>query len=198
MIKDNDTLPYHGETMEFRENGDTFYSAPCRTFEMIRGKIINQTDEQCLRQGAWTITDSSGNYRTGNYKDNKEACIWKQFDKNGKILRLTENVSFGHDTYRVKEIDYTSGQPLTITNKPFLSFYIKNLVAIMVILFTAFFSRIFINNTIYNRENGTSHSPFYIGLPFTKKYWEKSQAQSKMCIYILVFIYKPETENSSL
>ncbi|MBK6398462.1 MAG: hypothetical protein IPF75_09400 [Bacteroidetes bacterium] len=53
----------------------------------------------------------------------KKPASGSSLTKNGKILRLTENVSFGHDTYRVKEIDYTSGQPLTITNKPFCLLY---------------------------------------------------------------------------
>jgi hypothetical protein len=66
MIKDNDTLPYQ-ETMEVRENGDTVYLGACRTFEKVNGHIINQSDDQCLRQGLWTITDSLGNYWTGNY-----------------------------------------------------------------------------------------------------------------------------------
>lgn len=138
MIKDNDTLPYQ-ETMEVRENGDTVFFSACWTFEKVNGKIVNQTDDHCLRQGLWIITDSLGNYRTGIYHNGNEKGIWKRFDKNGKLLKETEEVSFGKDTYKVKEIDYTSGQPVTLIDKPFLAFYIKNLLAIMIIFFGTFF-----------------------------------------------------------
>ena len=191
MIKDNDTLPYQ-ETMEVRENGDTVYLGACRTFEKVNGQIVNQSDDHCLRQGLWIINDSLGNYWTGTYHNSNEKGIWKRFNKRGKLLKETEKVSFGKDTYKVKEIDYTSGQPVTIINKPFLSFYIKNLVVIMIILFGTFFTRPFINSTIYNRENGTDLSPLYFGLPFTKKYWEYA-SHSLMCVFTLWFFnYKPE------
>ncbi len=191
MVKDNDTLPYQ-DTMEVCENGDTVYLDACRTFEKLNGQIVNQSDDRCLRQGLWRITDSLGNYWSGNYHNNNEVGIWKRFDKSGKLLKEIEEVSFGKDTYKVKEIDYTSGQPVTLIDKPFLSFYIKNLIAIMVIIFGTFFTRPFINSTIYNRENGTNLSLLYFGLPFTKKYWEYA-SHSLMCVFTLWFFnYKPE------
>lgn len=176
--------------MEVRENGDTVYLGACWTFEKLNGQIVNQSDDHCLRQGLWTITDSLGNYWTGNYHDNNEIGIWKQFDKNGKLLKETEEVSFGKDTYKVKEIDYTSGQPVTIIDKPFLAFYIKNLVAIMVILFVTFFGRVFINSNIYNSENGTDYSPiyFHFGPLVTKNF-----GHSLLCTFTFWFSnYKPE------
>jgi hypothetical protein len=191
MIKDNDTLPYQ-ETMEVRENGDTVYLGACRTFEKVNGHIINQSDDQCLRQGLWTITDSLGNYWTGNYHDNNEVGIWKRFDKSGKLLTETEEVSFGRDTEKVKEIDYTSGKPVTLTNKPFLAFYINNLFAIMVILVATFFGRIFVNSNIYNVENGTDFSPiyFHLGPLVTKNF-----GHSLLCTFTFWFSsYKPENK----
>jgi hypothetical protein len=190
MIKDNDTLPYKLE-MEIR-NGDTTFLDACRTFEKINGQIVNQSDDQCLRQGLWTITDSLGNYWNGNYQDNNEVGIWKRFDKSGKLLTETEEVSIGKDTYKVKEIDYTSGQPVTIIDKPFLSFYIKNLIAIMVILFVAFFGRVFINSSIYNSENETDFSPiyFHFGPLVTKNF-----GHSLLCTFTFWFSnYKPENK----
>lgn len=187
MIKDNDTLPYKLE-MEIRE-GDTIYLGACRTFEKINGQIVNQSDDLCLRQGIWKITDSLGNYWTGNYNNNQRVGIWKQFDKSGKLLTETEEVSFGKDNYLVNEIDYTSGQPVTIIDKPFLAFYIKNLVAIMVILFVTFFGRTFINSNIYNSENGTDYSliNFHFGPLFTKNF-----GHSLLCTYTFWFSnYKP-------
>lgn len=191
MVKDNDTLPYT-KTMEVGENGDTLYLSPCRTFEKVNGQIINQSDDHCLRQGFWTITDSLGNYWSGNYHDNNEVGIWKHFDRSGKLLKETESVSFGKDTYKVKEIDYSGGQPVTLIDKPFLSFYISNLVAIMIIFFVTFFTRPFINSIIYNRENGKNLSLLYLGLPFTKKYREYA-SHSLMCVFTFWFFnYKPE------
>ena len=188
MIKDNDTLPYKLE-MEIRD-GDTAYLGACRTFEKINGQIVNQSDDHCLRQGLWTITDSLGNYWTGNYHDNNEVGIWRQFDKSGKLLKETEEVSFGKDTYTIKEIDYTSGQPVTIIDKPFLAFYIKNLVAIMIIFFMTFFGRVFINSSIYNSENGTDFSPifFHFGPLVTENF-----EHSLLCTFTFWFSnYKPE------
>lgn len=189
MVKDNDTLPYQ-ETMEIRENGDTVYLVACRTFEKTNVQIVNQSDDHCMRQGLWTITDSLGNFWTGIYHDNNEVGIWKKFDKSGKLLKETEDVSFGKDTYKVKEIDYSSGQPVTIINKPFLAFYIKNLFAIMVILFVTFFGRVFINSSIYNLENGTDFSPiyFHFGPVVTKSF-----GHSLLCTFTFWFSdYKPE------
>jgi hypothetical protein len=190
MIKDNDTLPYKLE-MEIRE-GDTTYFGACRTFEKINGQIVNQSDDRCLRQGLGKITDSLGNYWTGNFHDNKEVGIWKRFDKRGKLLTETEEVSFGKDTYKVKEIDYTSGKPVTLIDKPFLSFYIKNIVAIIVIFFVTFFSRVFINSSIYNIENRTNLSPiyFHFGPLVTKNF-----GHSLLCTFTFWFFnYKPENK----
>src|SRR5689334_14734066 len=100
MIKGNDTLPYK-ETMEVR-NGDTVYLGACYTFEKINGEIVNQSDKRCLRQGLWIITDSLGNHRTGNYSNSNKVGIWKWTDKNGKLLKETEEISSGNDTYLVK------------------------------------------------------------------------------------------------
>ncbi|MBL7915538.1 MAG: hypothetical protein JNL49_10885 [Bacteroidia bacterium] len=191
MIKDDDTLLYQ-ETMEVRENGDTVYLGACWTFDKVNGQIVNQTDDRCLRQGLWIITDSLGNYWTGTYHNSEEIGIWKRFDKSGKILKESEKVSIGRDTYKVKEIDYTSGQPLTLIDKPFLSFYIKNLVAIMVILFVTFFGRVFINSKIYNSENRTDFSPiyFHFGPLVTKNF-----GHSLLCIFTFWFSnYKPENK----
>jgi len=133
-----------------------------------------------------------GNYWTGIYHDHNEIGVWKQFGKSGKLLKEMEEVYFGKDAYKVKEIDYTSGQTVTIIDKPFLKFHIKNLVVIMFILFGTFFTRPFINSIIYNRENGTDLSPLYFGLPFTKKYWEYA-SHSLLCVFTLWFFnFKPE------
>ncbi|RXK58905.1 hypothetical protein ESA94_16080 [Lacibacter luteus] len=176
--------------MEVRENGDTVYLGACRTFEKVNGQIVNQSDDHCLSQGLWTITDSLGNYWTGNYHDSHRDGIWKQFDKSGKLLKETEHVYFNKENYKVKEIDYVSGQPVTLIDKPFLGFYIKNLVAIMVILFVTFFGRVFINSSIYNSENGTDFSPiyFHFGPLVTKNF-----GHSLLCTFTFWFSnYKPE------
>lgn len=192
MIKANDTLPYILE-MEIR-NGDTIYLSACRTFEKINGQIVNQTDDQCLRQGPWIINDSLGNYCTGKYHNNNEVGVWKRFNKSGKLLTETEEVSFGKNNYKVKEIDYSSGQPITLVNKPFLSFYIKNLVPIMVIFFVTFFGRVFMNSKIYNKENGTDLSPFYfnVGSMVTNNF-----VHSLLCTFTFWFS-KYKSENRRL
>lgn len=204
MMQGSDTLPYktkiiiQTDTVYFGANvyypGDTLYEGTCQTFEKINGQIVNQSDEQCLRQNLWIIADSLDNYRTGNYHNNHEVGIWKWFDKDGKLLKETEKVSLGKDTYTVKEIDYSSGRPVTIVDRDFFAFYIKNFFIIISIVFGALFTRPFINSKIYNREYGTNLSPLYFGLPFTKKYSEYA-LHSLMCVFTIWFInYKPENK----
>jgi hypothetical protein len=200
MIQGNDTLPYkdkmviQSDTIYFGDKtyypGDTLYEGTCQSFEKINGQIVNQSDNGCLRQGLWIITDSLGTYWTGTYHNGNKKGIWKRFDKSGKLLKEIEKVSFGKDTYKVKEIDYANGQPVTLTDKPFLSFYITNLVAIMIILFVTFFGRVFINSSIYNNENGTDFSPiyFHFGSLVTNNF-----GHSLLCTFTFWFFnYKPE------
>jgi hypothetical protein len=194
MIKGNDTLPFK-EELEIHD-GDTSYLSACWTFEIKSGQIINQRDKNCLPQGLWIMEDSIGNIRAGEYKDGSPTGVWKQFDKFGKLLKEKETVSIGRDTYTLKEIDYSSGKALTIIDKPFLAFYLKNLFVIVTILFLAFFSRIFINSKIYNIENGTNYSPIYF---FAPGYVSKNFEHSLICTFSFWFSkYKPENRQRVL
>jgi hypothetical protein len=201
MVVNKDTLPYKDkmeilhDTQYFGDKtyypGDTLYYGTCWTFEKINGKIFNRTDDYCNRQGLWIIIDSLGNYRTGIYKNNNETGLWKQFDRYGKLLLVTEEVYLGQDSYLVKEIDYSSGQAVTIVDKAFLSFCIKYYFIISAIFFIAFFSRYFINNKIYNRENDTNISLFYLGFPLTRK-WMEHSIFGMICLFTFWFFkYKP-------
>ena len=195
MIKDNDTLPYK-ETMEVRENGDTVYIGACWTFEKIDGQSINQTDDQCKRQGKWVITDSLGNYWTGIYKNNKWVGNWKRFDKDGNLLKETRKVHLGQDSYLVKEIAYTNNVASVIVDKKFLAFYIDYFFILVSIIFGAFFGRIFLNSKIYNIENGTSYSPIYF---FAPGYVSDNFGHSLICTFTLWFSnYKPENRQRVL
>jgi hypothetical protein len=190
MIKDNDTLPYKEEIQII--DGDTSYLGACWTFEKVNGQIINQSDDHCLRQGIWVLTDSVGNYSTGDYKDGNEKGIWKKFNKYGKLLKETEEVSLGDSSYKVKEIDYSSGHAVTVVDRAFLAFYIKNFFIIITIIFGSFFSRIFINSEIYNVENGTNYSPIAFILP---GYASKNFTHSLLCTFTLWFFkYKPKNK----
>lgn len=191
MISGEDSLPYQ-ETPEVLENGDTVYHAPCQTFEKINGQIVNQTDGLCLRQGRWIITDTAGNFQTGEYLDNHREGLWRQFNKKGKLLKESEEVSFGKEVYKVKEVDYSSGKPIIVIDKPLLAFYIRNLLTIMIVFFLLFFSRVLINSRIYNIENGTDFLPVYIhfGPLMTKNF-----RHSLFCTFTFWFFnYKPENK----
>src|SRR4051794_28033135 len=131
MIKDNDTLPYFTKIAE----------GTCETFEKINGAIVNRTDGGCLRQGLWIITDSFGNYWTGIYHDNVETGIWKFFDTSRRLIKESESISVGKEIYEIKEVDYSSGHAVTIIDKPFLAFYLKNIYIIVGLFFITFFSR---------------------------------------------------------
>ncbi len=202
MIHGNDTLPYQDKLViladtEYYGNKiyyprDTLYEGACHTFEKINGQIVNLSDGECLRQGLWIITDSTGNYWTGIYKNNLAVGIWKQYDKNRKLIKEQEDITLGSDSYKVKETDYSGGQMKIITNRRFLAFFLKYFYIIVSIIFGAFFSRYFINSKIYNRENGTHNPAIYFGFPFTKRYWEVF-SHSIMCMFTFWFFnYKPE------
>lgn len=190
MIVNNDTLPYKEEIQII--DGDTSYLGACWTFEKVNGQIINQSDDHCLRQGIWYLTDSVGNYSTGIYKDGNAKGIWKEYNKYGKLLKITEEVSLGDDSYKIKEIDYSSGHALTVVDRAFLAFYIKNFYIIVSIIFGSFFGRILINSRIYNVENGTNYSPIVFFFP---GYVSKNFTHNLLCTFTLWFFkYKPENK----
>ena len=194
MIKNNDTLPYREEIQIV--DGDTSYLGTCCTFEKTNGQIINQSDDNCLRQGVWIITDSTGNYSTGNYIDGNEKGIWKKFNKNGKLLKITEEVSLGDSSYKIKEINYSNGQAVTVVDRAFLAFYIKNFFLIVSVIFGSFFTRIFINSRIYNVENGTNYSPITFYFPSNVS---KNSTHGLLCIFTLWFFkYKAENKKRVL
>ena len=190
MIKNNDTLPYK-EEIEI-DNGKKTYLGACQTFEKVNNQIINQSDDQCLRQGHWIIVDTLGNYWTGFYKNNREKGIWKRFDKNGTLLMETKRVSLGKDSYLVKEIVYKNGKPTVLVSRKFLSFYIDYFFVIVSILFGTFFIRVFINSRIYNIENNTNYSPIYF---FAPGYVSENYSHSLQCTFSFWFSnYKPENK----
>jgi hypothetical protein len=200
MIKNGDTLPYQvimkiqTDTLYLGEKtlypGDTLYEGVCRTFEKVNGQIINQSDDRCLRQGLWKISDSLGNYWTGYYKNNREIGIWKQFDNEGNLLKETRQVHLGQDSYLIKEISYKDNIRTVIVDRKFLAFYIDNFFILITIIFGAFFGRVFINSKIYNIENGTKYSPIFL---FAPGYMSDNFRHSLICTFTLWFSnYKPE------
>lgn len=149
-------MPYR-ETMEIAKDtessgsraiypGDTIYLGACNTFEKINGQIINVTDDQCRRQGFWIVEDSNESYWKGNYKDGDEIGVWKKFDKVGSLLTESEYVKFLNEDYKIREIDYSSGSPNILINKPVLGFYIRYLWLFIALILGPFFSRVFINS----------------------------------------------------
>lgn len=200
MIKNGDTLPYQEkmviqtDTVYFGDKtlypGDTLYEGVCRTFEKINGQIVNQSDDHCLRQGLWTITDSLGNYWTGYYKNNRQTGIWRRFDKEANLLKENRQVHLGQDSYLVKEIVYKDNVATVLIDKKFLAFYIDNFFILVTIILGSFFGRVFINSKIYNIENGTNYSPIYF---FASGYVSDNIGHSLICTFTLWFSnYKPE------
>jgi hypothetical protein len=183
MIHGNDTLPYKDSMVvtidTLRENGTIVYKADttlqgtCRTFEKINGQIVNQTDDNCRTQGLWIITDSIGNYSTGFISNNRNIGIWKHFyfDKGKHLIKETESVYFGDSEYIVKETKHQNKASIVTIDKPVMRF-ISKVNGVMLVIYCSFFPflliiliitlfiRIFINNEIYNIENGTDF-PFF-------------------------------------
>lgn len=98
--------------------------------------------------------DARGFFQTG--------WVLYEYDLNGTLTRETEFASILKDTYKLREFEFRSGQPVEVFSKPwFTRAYLKYLYWFVLVLFTAFFSRIFINSRIYNEERGTDASPMY-------------------------------------
>jgi hypothetical protein len=127
---------------------------------------------------------------SGQYKNNERVGDWNFYNITGKLIKVTEDISFGSDNYTIKEIDYSSGQPVLKVDRKFLAFYLKNFNIIILIIFGSFFGRVFINSSIYNLENVTNYSPIYFYFPgFVSKNWWHSM----LCTFTLWFVnYKPE------
>lgn len=189
MALQNDTVLFGNVQYN---GGDTMYGEWFETFEMKDGQIINRRDEDHKAQGLWIISDSSGNYWKGNYENGNADGIWQHFDKRGKLLTEREEYSIGKDQCIVKEIDYSSGKPVILFDKPVLKFYAQYFLPIMVVFIVSLIGRIFINSVIYNRENNTDHSPIYRGLPYAEKDREDFFF-SLYCMYTFWFFnFKPE------
>ena len=200
MIDNDDTLLYAKKMMIQPDTlylsnktffpGDTIYQLPCNTYEKINGEIINQTDNHCLRQGHWVLTDSLGNYWKGIYRNSNWVGDWKHFDNEGNLLKIKKEVHLGKDSYLVKEISFEGNVPMVIVEKKFLAFYISNFFIIQAIMFGSFFGRVFINSKIYNIENGTNYSPIYF---FAPGYLSNNYHHSLFCTFTFWFVnYKPE------
>jgi hypothetical protein len=95
------------------------------------------------------------------------------FDSNGRPLRRIEFATMGRDTYTLRRTELADGREQVVYTKTWIArmFYAYT-SWFMVILFVAFFSRVFVNSAIINRENGTRMSPIYahIGPVVTKNY----------------------------
>lgn len=95
------------------------------------------------------------------------------FDSTGRPLRRIEFATMGRDTYTLRRTELADGREQVVYTKTWIArmFYAYT-SWYMVILFAAFFSRVFVNSAIINRENGTRMSPIYghIGPVVTKNY----------------------------
>ncbi|MEO8588803.1 MAG: hypothetical protein ABI432_05495 [Flavobacteriales bacterium] len=103
------------------------------------------------------------------WKNNKHArgffeTGWKRYDydSTGVLLRESEFASIVKDTYLLREVEYVNGQPVVVFSKTwFARAYLRGLYWFMLVFFATFFSRVFVNSGIYNRENNTDMSPVY-------------------------------------
>ena len=100
---------------------------------------------------------------------------WTRYDHDsaGNLLRRTEFATIGKDTYTLRRTELADGREQVVYTKTWIArmFYAYT-SWFMVILFVAFFSRVFVNSAIINRENGTRMSPIHghIGPVVTKNY----------------------------
>ncbi|WP_169316202.1 hypothetical protein [Mucilaginibacter paludis] len=203
MILGQDTLPYKVNMIISSDTTykggltlikiDTSYQDRCYVFEKRNGKIVNRTDRCCLRQGLWIFTDSVGNYSTCFYTDGNDFGKWKSYNKYGKLLKETEEVSLGQKHYITKEIDYSGCKAVTIVNMPFWGFYITYFFIVIPILVFLSIVRILLNHHIYNIENNTNYSLF--GNRFKLAVNESGQLRHELLSTFTIFFFRYKPEN---
>lgn len=180
-----DTLPYK---LEMRIYGkDTSYSDACRTFEKINGQNVNLSDDHCLAQGFWIEGDSMGGSRKGNYINGQRNGVWREFDKDGRLLtewKYAEGI-------KVREISYSEGAGKVVVDKPFTGFFLENVWAVLIISGLILALRLAINSAIYNTENGTN---YWLGFQ-ASAFVPPNFMHNMMCIFTIWFWnYKPENK----
>jgi hypothetical protein len=128
----------------------------------------------------------------GMLKKGHSTGDWKYYDHFGRL----SSIWFAGKEYVVKEIDYSGGKAVQTVEKKFLAFYLNNIVLLAIIIFGSFFSRVFINSKIYNRENGTRLSPIYFSFP---GYISKNFGHSLLCTFTLWFFnYSPKNRRLAI
>lgn len=204
---DGDTSYYAGVVSVWRiKKGDTLFEyypdgnlqslsllKLSKSYQLLDTNKVIRTVNEYEREGDCIILFDDTSKTTaaiGQYENNKRVGDWKYYSRNGKLQKVAEVVSLGNDNYTIKEIDYSSGEPITVVDKTFLAFYLKNFVIIMIIFFGTLFGRVFINSRIYNIENGTNLSPVYFYFP---GFVSKNREHSLICTFTFWFSnYKPE------
>lgn len=157
-----DTVEYNSTFTIDKETGDTSFVNDCEHFEKVNGEIINRIDKDGVKQGNWVICDSVTGCEKGRFKNGKRKGIWQKMNKNGTLLKEWEEVTFNKIPIVVKEIDYSSGKGITVIDKPFLSFFLKKLILILIIILAIVMGRVYLNSKIYNIEDDTDYVPFFL------------------------------------
>jgi hypothetical protein len=180
MVQNNglDTLPFEQSISIYSDTfsingktyypGDTSFGDPCYFFEIINNKIYNQRDKDCDSIGLWMIKKDDSTLLRGKYSSwGKKTGIWKTFDKNDKVI---EEIEYAHNTI-LKHYEYVNGVKFIVLEKPWFDrFYLKYALPIWIAVALILFSRLFVNSSIYNDENGTNYSVIYFSIgPFVTK-----------------------------
>lgn len=205
MIVGKDTLPFKA-TLSIEKDTihkgnsiyittDTSYEDPCYRFEKLNGVIINRTDKNCLQQGLWVTPDSTGNYTTSYYTNGNNNGEWQYYSKKGTLIKKVEKAEFGHKSYIVKEIDYSSGHPAIVRYVPFFKFLIENFEIVLPILIAFIFIRIRINNKIYNIENGTTFSFIRTNFRILPELINFNELKHRILCFVTLWFFKYKSEN---
>jgi len=185
-----DTIEYTSTFTIDKETGDTSYVNQSNRFEKINGEIMNRIDKDGIKRGPWILVDREGNIEKGNFKNGHRRGLWQLFNKEGALVQEKETVTFYKKIYTVKEINYTNGQAVVRVDKPFLGFLLKKLIWIVGFLFVVFLIKIYINNQIYNVENGTDFVPIFLVSPGQ---YAKNLKHSLFAVFTWWFVnYKKE------
>ena len=142
--------------------------------------------------GEWRFYDEKGYYCGKSYP----MTLWRRtdlYDTSGHLIKQTDVITCVNDDVTVRDVEYINHREKVLLNKTlFAKLYLRFVIPFGIICLGTFFSRVFINSVIYNKEYGTHFSPIVFYMP---GYVSKNFEHSLMCTFTFWFWdYKPENK----
>jgi hypothetical protein len=192
---------YQGDTSAFQqsiiiEGNDTLYSAPCHSYEVENGRIINLTDDKCKRQGYWRYCYENKILESeGYYNDNKLDGTWKNYNRKGRLIKESVYIATPFETHKIREVDFKDGRKIVLKETNWvIRTQLSHLVLWMVITIGSFWIRFFVNLGIYSNGSLNGFQVFFASFFtfwFSKKTKnsELSKFSNLLSLLFMVFFF---------